>query len=48
MQAVLDLIRRQCRGGTVELVAPDFRRWRLGSGQPVAAVRIRDLSVICA
>ncbi|MBM3105851.1 class I SAM-dependent methyltransferase [Pseudomonas sp. V1] len=46
MQAVLDLIGRHCRGGTVELVAPDGRRWRLGSGQPVVAVRIRDPSVV--
>ncbi|WP_068803697.1 SAM-dependent methyltransferase [Immundisolibacter cernigliae] len=45
MQAILDLIGRRCCAGAVEFVAPDGRRWRLGSGSPVA-VRVRDASVL--
>jgi cyclopropane-fatty-acyl-phospholipid synthase len=44
MQALFDLIGRRCCAGTLELVAPDGRRWRLGSGPDTAAVQLREPS----
>ena len=46
MQALFDLIGRRCCAGTLELVAPDGRRWRLGSGPDTAAVQLREPSAL--
>lgn len=46
MQAALDWIGRRAGAGRLELVTPDGRCWRFGSGEDVVTVRLRDAAVL--
>ncbi|MGK2926244.1 MAG: class I SAM-dependent methyltransferase [Lysobacterales bacterium] len=46
MQAILDLIGRNCCAGALEFVTPDGRRWRLGKGDTTVALALRDPSLV--